>query len=69
MRLKQKLDRRLIPDSSLTAVGLVCSIFTVVLFVASPAHGNTATAGTGEEVHRTFQLPLLCNGHSESRNV
>lgn len=52
----------------LTAVGLVRSVFTVILFVTSPAHGNTAATGTSEEVHRTFQFPLLCNGHNDSRN-
>lgn len=52
----------------LTAMGLVCSVFTVILFVTGPAHGNAAAAGTGEEVHRTSQLPLLCNGHIDSRH-
>lgn len=45
----------------LTAMGLVCSVLTVILFVAGPAHGNAAATGTGEEVHGTLQLPLLCN--------
>lgn len=34
----------------LTAVCLVISVLTVVLLVAGPAHGDTATAGTSEEV-------------------
>lgn len=47
--------------SRLTAVRLIGSVLTVVLFITRPAHWNTAATGAGEEVDRTFKFSLVCN--------
>lgn len=43
-----------------TTVGLVCTVLTVILVVARPAHGNATAAGTSKEGCRTlcFAAPL-----------
>lgn len=46
--------------SRLTAVRLIGSVLTVVLLITRPAHRNTAAAGAGEEVDRTFQFSFVC---------
>lgn len=41
----------------LTAVSFVFPVLTVILLVTRPAHGNAATAGTGEERRGTLCSP------------
>lgn len=37
-------------SGALTAVGLILAVFTVVLLVTRPAHGDAAPAGAGEVI-------------------
>lgn len=53
----------------LTAVRLIGSVLTVVLLVTRPAHWNTAAAGAGEEVDRTFKFSLVCKRSDKKGNV
>lgn len=50
-------------EERLTTVCLISSVLTVVLFITCPAHGDAATAGTSEEVDRTFESLFICKAN------